>query len=135
VSIADGRVEDNGSTGSEPLGGMVPLQFKSGADVDWGGWSLAPRVTVEGRQRLLAEVLSNGSMARRTLPGYAVVDVNVRRRNLTRHADLFLTVENALGARYRNINIRSYTNLEQLIGAPQNPRRLTVGVDVPLWGR
>jgi len=92
-------------------------------------------VIVEGRQRVLATVLSSGSLARRTLPGYAVVDVNVRRRNVTRHADLFLTVENALGARYWNINTRSYTNLEQLIGAPQNPRRLTVGVDVQLWGR
>jgi outer membrane cobalamin receptor len=136
VSIADGRVwEVNGSPISEPIGGMVPLQFKSGADVDWGGWSLAPRVTVEGRQRVIATVLSGGSMVRRTLPGYAVVDVNVRRRSVTRHADLFLTVENALGARYRNINRRAYTNPEELIGAPQNPRRLTVGVDVQLWGR
>ena len=136
ASIANGRVwESNTGSDSLPIGGMVPFQLKSGADVDWGAWSIAPRVTVEGRQRLLANVVSNASVVRRTLPGYAVVDVNVRRRNVTRHADLFLTVENALGARYRNINPRSYTNPEQLIGAPQNPRRLTVGVDVQLWGR
>jgi hypothetical protein len=29
--------------------------------------------------------------------------------------------------RYLTINPRAYTNLEELIGAPQNPRRLTVG--------
>ena len=136
ASIANGRVfESNTGSDSIPIGGMVPLQLKSGADVDWGGWSVAPRVIVEGRQRLVATVLSNGSLVRRTLPGYAVVDVNVRRRNVTRHADLFLTVENAFDARYRNINPRAYTNPEELIGAPQNPRRLTVGIDVQLWGR
>jgi hypothetical protein len=39
------------------------------------------------------------------------------------------TVENALDRRYRTINLRAYNNPEELIGAPQNPRRLTVGFD------
>ncbi len=79
-----------------------------------------------GTQRLLAMTGVAGSLERRTLPGYATVDVNVR-RNLFRTLDAFLTIENALDRRYRTINPRAYINLEELIGAPQNPRRVTVG--------
>ena len=63
---------------------------------------------------------------RRTLDGYATVDVNVR-RSLFKGLDAFVTVENAFDRRYRTINIRAYTNPEELIGAPQNPRRVSVG--------
>jgi outer membrane receptor protein involved in Fe transport len=52
--------------------------------------------------------------------------VNVR-RNLFRTLDAFLTIENALDRRYRTSNPRAYTNPEELIGAPQNPRRVSVG--------
>lgn len=65
---------------------------------------------------------------RRTLAGYVVVDVNVRRRNLFKNVDAFLIVENALDRRYRAINISAYTNAEELIGSPQNPRRITIGL-------
>ena len=41
--------------------------------------------------------------------------------------DAFLTIENALDHRYRTLNPGAYTNPEELIGAPQNPRRVTVG--------
>ena len=44
-----------------------------------------------------------------------------------REAFLF---ENVLDSRYRHINARAYSNPEELIGAPQNPRRLIVGIDV-----
>jgi outer membrane receptor protein involved in Fe transport len=72
------------------------------------------------------------SLERRTLDGYTVVDLNVRRTGLFRNLDGFVTVENAFDRRYRTINARAYTNPEELIGAPQNPRRLTVGVDLRL---
>jgi hypothetical protein len=49
--------------------------------------------------------------------------------------DAFLTVENALDRRYVDINLRAYTNPEELVGAPQNPRRLTAGFDVAIQGR
>lgn len=71
-------------------------------------------------------VTAAGSLERQTLPGCATVDVNVR-RNLFRTLDAFLTIENALDRRYRTINPRAYTNLEEPIGAPQNPRRVSVG--------
>src|SRR6185436_17076798 len=99
-----------------------------GADIDWYRWSIAPRLSLVGSQRLLATT-DDGSLERRTLDGYATVDVNVRRRTLFRNIDAFVTFENALDKRYRAINIRAYTNPEELIGAPQNPRRVTVGFD------
>jgi len=47
-----------------------------------------------------------------------------------RNLGAFMTIENALDARYRNINLRAYTNPEELVGSPQNPRRITVGFDL-----
>jgi len=131
--MVDGRVweDDAGeSNTSLPLGAMVPVQARFTADLDWHRWSVAPRLAVVGTQRLVATV--DGSSARRTLPGYAVLDVNVRRRDVLKHVDAFVTIENALDARYRAINARAYLNPEELVGAPQNPRRFTVGFDFRL---
>ena len=132
VTFADGRThvaDRNDSDAGLPIGAMVPVQLRLGTDVDWQRWSIAPRLSIASSQRLIA---TTDALARRTLPGYAIVDVNVRRREVVRHVDAFLTVENALDARYRGINARAYLNPEELIGAPQNPRRVTVGFDVRL---
>ena len=85
-----------------------------------------------GTQRLLATTESDGPI-RRTLDGYSTLDVNVRRRNLLAHLDLFVTVENAFERRYRNINERALLNAEEFVGIPQNPRRLTVGLSLKAW--
>ena len=111
---------------SAPSGAMAPVQLRFGADIDWDRWHVAPRLSVVGTQRLLATSEVAGSLERRTLPGYVTLDVNVR-RNLFRTLDVFLTIENALDRRYRTFNPRAYTNPEELIGAPQNPRRVSVG--------
>ena len=126
AALANGREwqVDQVDLGSQ-TGAMAPVQLRFGADIDWDRWRVAPRISVVGTQRLLATTAGEGS-DRRTLPGYVTVDVNVR-RNLFRTLDAFLTIENALDRRYRTINPRAYTNLEELIGAPQNPRRATVG--------
>jgi len=131
LSLADGRVwgQDQGGV-SLPIGAMAPVQLRFGADVDWHRWSIAPRLSVVGSQRLLATTTEKGSLERRTLDGYAMVDVNVRRRTLFKNIDAFVTIQNALDKRYRTINARAYTNPEELIGAPQNPRRIAVGFDV-----
>jgi outer membrane receptor protein involved in Fe transport len=113
-----------------PVGGMSAVQARLGADLDWGHWSMAPRLAIVGRQRTFATVRVDETFTRRTLPGYATLDLNVRRRDVFTHVDLFLTVDNALNARYRNVNARAYTNPEELIGAPQNPRRVAVGIDI-----
>lgn len=133
LTLADGRVweeDEIENPVSLPIGAMAPVQLKFGADIDWRRWSVAPRLSVVGSQRLLATTTEGGS--RRTLDGYATVDVNVRRQTLFRNIDAFVTIENALDRRYRAINLRAYTNPEEMIGAPQNPRRVTVGFDVRL---
>lgn len=131
ISVFDGLVWEEDPTESllsVPLGLMSPLQLRLGTDIDWYRWSLAPRLSVTGSQRL--EALDDASIRRRTLDGYATLDVNIRRRNVLKNVDAFVTVENATDVRYRAINARAYTNPEELIGAPQNPRRFTVGLDV-----
>jgi outer membrane receptor protein involved in Fe transport len=111
---------------------MAPVQFRFGADADWDGWQIAPRLSVMGTQRVLATIAAAGSLERRTLPGYTTLDVNVR-RSLAKQLSAFLTIENALDRRYLNANPYAYTNLQELIGAPQNPRRITVGLSLRAW--
>jgi outer membrane receptor protein involved in Fe transport len=118
--------ETDVSTTSLPAGAMSPVQFRFGADFDLGLWRMAPRLSLVGAQRLLATTMNSGSLERRTLDGYATVDANIR-RNLFKGLDGFVTVENAFDRRYRTINVRAYTNPEELVGAPQNPRRVSVG--------
>jgi hypothetical protein len=133
LTLVEGRVSATDGSGiTLPVGSMAPLQLRLGADVDWDRWSLAPTVAVVGPQRVLALAESTGPTARRTLDGYVIAGVHVRRNRLFKNVDLFATVENVFDARYRHINARAYTNPEELIGAPQNPRRLTIGFDLRL---
>jgi outer membrane receptor protein involved in Fe transport len=130
LTMVDGVVsEEDDRDVVLPIGGMAPLQLRFGADLDWDRWSVAPRLAVVGRQRVAATILVGDSFERRTLDGYATMDVNLRRREVFKHLDAFVTLENALDRRYRTINLRAFTNPEELIGAPQNPRRITVGFD------
>jgi outer membrane receptor protein involved in Fe transport len=128
AALADGRrwPRDDQTEASAPTGTMAPVQFRFGADIDWDRWSVAPRLSVVGAQRVLAITEVAGSLERRTLPGYLTVDVNIR-RDLFKTLAAFLTIENALDRRYLHINPYAYTNLQELIGAPQNPRRVSLG--------
>jgi iron complex outermembrane receptor protein len=131
LSLADGRVWAQDETiGSLPIGGMAPVQLRFGADIDWDRFSVTPRVAVAGRQRLSATTLAGDE--RRALDGYWTCDVNVRRRDVVKHLDAFVTVENAFDRRYRTINERAYINAEEFIGIPQNPRRITAGFELRL---
>ncbi len=135
VTLADGHVwnDDTSPNGELSVGGMSPLQARAGLDVDWHRWSVAARVTAMDRQRLTATVVSaDGSLERQAIPGYATADLTIRRRNVVRHLDAFLMIENAFDARYRTINPRAITNPEELVGAPQNPRRISAGATVRL---
>lgn len=129
ISLVDGRVRgDDESDLTLPIGAMVPVQLRFGADLEWDKWSVAPRLAILGRQRLLATTPDEAK--RETIDGYATVDVNVRRNRIFRNMGVFVTLENAFDGRYRNINVRGLTNPEELVGAPQNPRRLSVGFDL-----
>jgi outer membrane receptor protein involved in Fe transport len=126
AALANGREwQGDQANVSSPTGAMAPVQLRFGAGVDWDRWHVAPRVSIAGTQRLLATISGEGS-DRRLLPGYATVDVNIR-RNLFRTFDAFVTIENALDRRYVTPNQGAYTKPEELIGAPQNPRRVSVG--------
>jgi outer membrane receptor protein involved in Fe transport len=133
VAYVDGGVsaqDPSESDGSLPMGSIAPLQVRLIADIDWGRWSFAPRLAVEGAQRL--EAVTDAGR-RRTLPGYARLDLHVR-REVAKGLTLFVTVENALDARYRNINVHAFLNPVELIGAPQNPRRISVGASLGFGG-
>jgi hypothetical protein len=41
-------------------------------------------------------------------------------------------IENAFDRRYRTINERAYINPEEFIGIPQNPRRISAGLELRL---
>lgn len=129
LTLADGTVWEGDDTNVvQELPNTSPVQFRVGADVDWNGWSVAPRMAILSRQRLTASLESNPAK-RQTLDGYTTVDVTLRRQNVFDRIDAFLIVENAFDRRYRHINARAYLNPEELIGAPQNPRRFTIGFD------
>lgn len=115
------------ATASLPTGAMSPVQFRLGADLDWGRWQMAPRLMVVGRQRLLATRDDGESTERRTLDGYTVFNVNVRRQ-LFSAVHAFVTLENVFDRRYRTVNTQAYINPAEMIGSPQNPRRIAVGV-------
>jgi outer membrane receptor protein involved in Fe transport len=133
LSVADGRTwATDASTESLPLGAMVPVQLRAGLDLDWDRWQIAPRLAIVGTQRVLATTVGSGDPVRRTLDGYSTVDVNVRRRRLFRQLDAFVTVENAFDRRYRSINESAYEKAEEFVGIPQNPRRVTVGLEIRL---
>jgi outer membrane receptor protein involved in Fe transport len=126
VALVEGREWQNDQIDlSTPTGSMAPVQLRFGADIDWDRWRIAPRLSIVGTQRLVATIEGEGS-DRYTLPSYTTVDVNIR-RNLFKTLDAFVTIENALDRRYRTFNSRAYSNPEELIGAPQNPRRVSVG--------
>ena len=56
----------------------------------------------------------------------------MRRRSVMERVDAFFKVENAFDRRYRTINERAYINPEEFIGIPQNPRRVSVGLELRL---
>jgi outer membrane receptor protein involved in Fe transport len=127
LSLADGRIDDEAGV---EIGGMAPTQIILSTDIKWDRWSVSPRLTMFGEQRLRAIAIGPLGRARRsTLDGYTVLNVNVR-RSLFDNIDAFVTVENGLDRRYRSINLRAISNPEELIGAPQNPRRVIAGIQV-----
>jgi outer membrane receptor for ferrienterochelin and colicin len=132
LSIADGRTKRaDAPGGSIELGGMAPVLWQTLADVDLGNWTVAPRIVTVSDQRTLAtEPDASGTLRRLTMDGYTVVDVTVRRHLARTPLTLFATADNLFDARYRNLNLRAYINPEEMVGSPQNPRRLTAGMQV-----
>jgi iron complex outermembrane receptor protein len=133
LSHADGRVDEVTAPGGRiESGAIAPLMLQATLDLDWDQWSVAPRVIAVSRQRALAlDMANDGPWRRRTIDGYATVDVTIRRTGVG-PLDLFVRVDNLFDARYRNVNLRAFTNPEEMEGSPQNPRRLSAGVQIRL---
>ena len=85
-------------------------------------------MVVSGWQRLRALQPSPHTASRQELEG--LPPSFTARREMFEDLDFVATVENMFDTRYRNINIRAHLNPEELIGAPQNPRRLMLGVQL-----
>jgi iron complex outermembrane receptor protein len=130
LSLIDGWIEDDDAVNVEPLGAIAPVTFRTGVDLDWDQWSVAPRLGIVGRQRVIALEETADGLVRRTLDGYTTLTIHLRRTAIFNQIGAFLTVENAFDARHRHINTRAYTNPEELVGAPQNPRRITAGLEI-----
>jgi outer membrane receptor for ferrienterochelin and colicin len=131
LSVADGHVTMEAAPGGRvETGGIAPLLWQTLADIDVAGWSMAGRIVTVSDQRAYATTTTaDGRLKRMTVDGYTSADVTARRR-LTAPLTLFATVENVFDARYRNLNLRAYLNPEEMVGSPQNPRRVMAGVEI-----
>jgi outer membrane receptor protein involved in Fe transport len=132
LSLVDGRVSMPEAPGGEmESGAFAPELFQLVADIDWGAWSFAPRLVSTGEQRGLAPaVAADGHWMRQSIDGFMSVDLTARRRRVLGPVDLFLTVENLFDARYRHLNLRAFSNPEEMEGSPQNPRRISIGAQI-----
>lgn len=128
VTLVDGHTVDDDYPSALSLGAVAPFQFRGSADLEIGPWTASAGVMTFGRQRVMA--LADDGRSRATIPGFTLVSLNLRRNQLLRHLDAFVRIENLFDARYLHINERAYTNGEELVGAPQQPRRVSAGVTV-----
>lgn len=130
LSLVGGRAHSEGTRSDIEIGAIVPVQARFGVDVRGNAWSVSPRVTLSGPQRLRAIQAPPRWTSRERLDGYTTMDFTARKSDVIKEMDVFVTVENLFDARYRHINTRAYLSPEELIGAPQNPRRVSVGIQI-----
>ena len=132
LSFADGsEMMPSAPNGELQLGGIAPMLWQTLADVDAHAWSFSARLVTVSDQRAIATTTeTNGDLKRLTIDGYTVMDLTAHRRIARSPLTLFATVNNIFDARYRNLNLRAYNNPEEMVGSPQNPRRLMAGVQI-----
>ncbi|MDP2876058.1 MAG: TonB-dependent receptor [Holophaga sp.] len=125
-SLVDGKVDPLENGKEIEIGQIAPTIIRLGGELVWERWSLSPRLTWVGTQRV-ANVDPSGK--RYTLDGYKTLDLSLRFEAI-RNVETFLTVSNTLDAKYRNINVGAFApfNDIEFKGAPQDPRRIALGV-------
>lgn len=125
-SLVDGKVDAQGTGQENEIGQIAPTMVRLGGELVWNRWSLSPRLTWVGTQRV-ANLDANGK--RYTLDGYKTLDLNLRVEAI-QGLEAFLNVSNTLDAKYRNINLGAFasTNDIEFKGAPQDPRRIALGI-------
>ncbi|MDP2876267.1 MAG: TonB-dependent receptor [Holophaga sp.] len=121
----DGRVE-NASGFKSDIGNMTPNIGRLGFDLSLGKWSVSPIFMVVGAQRAGAPITSDPSR-REEIPGYRELNV-VASYTISPTWEVFLRLNNALDARYRNINENAFSGGYEFNGVPQAPRRFALGI-------
>lgn len=143
ASWLDGSVDpdDAGPSPRVEIGGISDWMLKAGADLEWGRLTVSPRLSLLGRQRThpqqAAAFREDDPTRRQTIPGYALLSLDVRVR-LASWASAFVRGRNVLDRHYRTVNLgvapeglaAGSAAAEFEDGAPQNPFRAVIGVDL-----
>ncbi|MES1225992.1 MAG: TonB-dependent receptor, partial [Bacteroidota bacterium] len=136
LSYVNGKI-DNALTESEEtapakeLEFISPFMFRLGTDLKAGKFSVAPRLTLMGKQHLAGiSDTAAGVWKRQTLAGYTLLNVSVR-YNIIKHLSVFVNVTNALNQKYRNVSFNMDLNksTDALRGQPQDPIRVMGGLN------
>lgn len=128
-SYVDGQVDQSNNGAEVEIERVSPHMGKVTLEWVGEGWSVAPRLSWIGTQRV-AE-LDPATGRRYRLPGYLRADLHLAREWTwgPGRAGLTLTVSNALDARYRNINYEAKPGQGiAFFGVPQEPRRFALGL-------
>lgn len=125
-SHVDGDVTRPGLPDAD-IGYMTPDLLKVGIDLTWSSLTASAILLSAGTQRSNAYAGSDPTQ-RETIPGYTELNLAVGYQ--WGAWELFLKVQNALDARYRNINENAFSGGYEFNGMPQNPRRFSGGLRV-----
>ncbi len=122
---ADGQVEDAKGFKSD-VGYMSPTLARVGFDLSYGPWSVSPILMIVGTQRSGATQPKDPGK-REEIAGYRELNV-VANYSFSKRWEAFLRANNALDARYRNINENAFSGGYEFNGVPQAPRRIALGI-------
>jgi len=125
-SVVDGKVDPLGDGKEYDIGQVAPQTLRAGVEGTWGPCSMSLRFTRLNEQR---HAVLDSSGHRRLIDGYSNVDANFR-WTFFRGFTAELRASNLTDGRFRNVN-GAYDpfNPVELFGAPQDPRRITLGIE------
>jgi outer membrane receptor protein involved in Fe transport len=127
-SFVDGAETIPGTMRKSELDNISPWMVKSGIDISWRDFYIAPRLILLSEQRLEGE---SDDDTRQTLPGYALLNISLGYK--LNKISFFANITNALNQVYRatgpNMDL-SNTNTELFHGNYQDPIRFNGGIKV-----
>jgi len=121
----DGESEDAKGIKSD-LGWVTPNMMRAGFDLSWGPWNLSPILMAVGPQRT-GTLRPGPSRQREDIPGYRELNITAS-YSFSRGWEAFLRINNALDARYLNLNENAFNGGYEFNGVPQAPRRIALGL-------
>jgi hypothetical protein len=107
----------------------TPMFSRHELDPDSGYWNVFTNMATSFKYAYGSMAKAEQQLSWKPRPSIAMTTGGTFERffAIPQGADLNAPIQSHLDRRYLTINPRAYTNLEELNGAPQNPRRLTVG--------